>query len=349
MKLGNTTQSGRDFVLSRQALRTLTAKIKRDGIPVLLKTLYQVSAAESPLDAIAGHREVVALFERPSLAALRARGFANKYLSGYMAKSLGKVARRKILLHHYRRLDQKLGDDFYSGNSRILWREPSADGTFSIALTFNAVCHYEGDLSLVFSCDGKRIFEISFAIAPGEVIGSASRELLLIGRVQGVKDQFDAIKRATKACQDVAPQHMLMLAVQSIAQALGIECIAAVQNRDQLANLPKAYFAFDYNTFWESFLTSKTERGFYEFPVPLPQKALREVQMSHRRRTRRKREFKASVGGHLMKVSAELLRGAHAMRAARSGCRPETERTVNPAHHGHRRILQNAMTGPKIC
>ena len=119
MKLGNTTQSGRDFVLSRQALRTLTAKIKRDGIPVLLKTLYQVSAAESPLDAIAGHREVVALFERPSLAALRARGFANKYLSGYMAKSLGKVARRKILLHHYRRLDQKLGDDFYSGNSRF--------------------------------------------------------------------------------------------------------------------------------------------------------------------------------------------------------------------------------------
>lgn len=299
--------------LSRAALRTFVAKIRRDGVLTSAKALYALVIAESPAQAIARHSEVVALFERPSLAALKPLSLANKYLSNYMAKSLGKQARREILLHHYRRIDDQTSDDFHAritADPCILWRTIESDDAFAIALAFNTPSHIEGDLSVVFLCGEKRIFEISFAIVPGAVIGSARKELLLVGRVQGVKDELGAIRRAAKACHDVAPQYMLMLAAQSIAQVIGIPAIAGINNDDQLfANRADKYLAFDYNAFWETLLSSKTARDFYEMPVPLPQKPLKNIQASHRRRTRRKREFRESVVGQMIETSARALRG----------------------------------------
>jgi uncharacterized protein len=300
------------FSLTWAAALTLIRKIQRDGILLFAKTIYRICTEEWPVEAIAGHREVVALFEHQSLEPLRPQSLANKYLSGYMAKKFGKRERRRILLHHYRRIIDQTSLDFHSritAGPCILWRQFEVDDTFAIALSFNERSHYEGDLSLVFLCGEQRIFEISFAIVPGSIVGPAHDELLLIGRVQGVKDQFDAIKRATGACRDVAPQHMLILAVQSIAQTLGIQAIAGVRRDEQLANLPTMYFEFDYDAFWEALLASKTVRDFYEIPIPPPKKPLADIQASHRRRTRRKREFKESVACHIARTSAEALWG----------------------------------------
>ena len=249
--------------LARAAWSTLTNKVRRDGVAEFSRALIQLFLAEQPFGAIARHREVVAFFQQPAMAPLKSMPFANKYLSGYLAKNVGKRARRDALLHHYRCIASRAAPEFLERtitDSYLLWSKANGNEPLAIRLTFNSLSHYEGDLSVVFFSGEERIFEISFAIVPGSAIGSSKPELLFIGRVQGVKDRFAEIKRATKACGDVAPQHMLMVTINAIARALEITALAGVTDEEQLANLPDKDFRFDYNAFWEIGRASCRER-----------------------------------------------------------------------------------------
>jgi uncharacterized protein len=277
---------------------TFLSKVRRHGVVEVTKALAEVCFAEPPFAALAHHREVIAFFEQPSLAPLRSMPLANKYLSAYLGKSLGKLARRDILLHHYRRILESAVPGFFEHvftDSYLLWSKEHPNGSCAIRLTFNQPGHYEGDLSLVFMSNELRIFDVSFTIVPGSAIGAATKELLFIARVQGAKSRFVEIKRATKACGDVAPQHMLMLAVQSVAQALGIAAIAGVAHDDILPNEDGEPLKFDYDRFWENWADRPKARHFYEIAVPLPRTSLSEIQADHRRRTQRKRAFKKQV------------------------------------------------------
>jgi uncharacterized protein VirK/YbjX len=281
------------------AWATLTNKLRRDGLAEFSRSMVQLCFAENPLAAFIRHREVVAFFEQPSMTPLRSMPFANKYLSGYLAKSLGKRARREATLHNFRCIVERAEPDFLRRvltGSYVLWSQDDERGCYSIRLTFNRLTHYEGDLSVVFISGNKRIFELSFAIVPGSSVGSSTAELLCVGRVQGVKDQFEEIRRATKACKSVSPQRMLMLAVEAIAASLDIPAIAGVTDQEQLANLPNKYFVFDYNSFWETWVERAQGQRFYEVPVPLPQPAMEDVPPRHRHRARKRREFKRQVG-----------------------------------------------------
>jgi uncharacterized protein VirK/YbjX len=272
-------------------------KMRRDGVVEFTRMLAALFESERPLAAIARHREVVAFFNQPSMAPLKSRLLANKYLGGYLAKSFGKCARRDILLHHYRRIAERAEPGFLHRiltGSYLLWSKQDADTSYSITLSFDTLTHYEGDLSVVFMSGSQQILRISFSIVPGSAAGSDMAELLFVGHVQGAKHKFEEIKQATKACHDVAPQHMLMLAIQSIACALGITVIAGVTDENQLAKFPERHVRFQYNSFWENWAGRRTA-DFYEIPVPLPQTALHDIQSGHRRRTRKKREFKKQV------------------------------------------------------
>jgi uncharacterized protein len=285
------------LLLLRAALSSVLSKTRRHGVVEVTKALAEICVAEPPLAALARHREVVAFFEQPPLAPLRSMPLANKYLSAYLGKNLGKLSRREILLHHYGRILESATPDFFQHvftGSYLLWEHPR--GSCAIRLTFNKPSHYEGDLSLVFISNEQRIFEVSFTIVPGGEIGASANELLFIARVQGARNQFAEIKRATKACSDVAPQHMLMLAVQSIAQSLEIEAVAGIAHENLLPNESDEGLKFNYNTFWENWVCRPTARGFYEIPIPLPRTALSSLQMNHRRRTNKKRAFKNQVG-----------------------------------------------------
>lgn len=284
---------------------TLANKMRRDGIVEFIKALIQLCFAEPPLAAIARHSEVVAFFDHPSMAPLKPRPFANKYLSGYLAKSLGKRARRDALLHHYRCIADRAAPDFLQRVLNVpfeLWSRKDDNGCYSMALTFNTANDYEGDLSVVFTSATQRIFEISFTIVPGSAIGSDTSELLFVGRVQGVKHKLAEIKGATKACKSAAPQEMLMVAIQTIARALGIAAIAGVTEDDQLAKLPNKDFRFDYNAFWENWDGRRT-RHFYEIPVTLQQAMMPDTQSRNRQRRRKKREFKREAA---LQIAARL-------------------------------------------
>ena len=240
-------------------------------------------------------RDGVAFFDQPSMAPLKPRPLANKYLSGYLAKNLGKRARRDVLLHHYRCIADRAAPDFLHrvlNDSYELWSHHDGSIRHSITLVFNESSDYEGDLSLIFTSGTQRIFDISFTIVPGSAIGSETSELLFVGRVQGVKHKLAEIKAAARACNNSAPQEMLMVALGAIAQELGIPAIAGVTEENQLANLPNKDFHFAYNAFWENWEGRKASR-FYEIPATLPPSP--DIKARNRQRRRRKHEFKREV------------------------------------------------------
>lgn len=242
------------------------------------------------------HRDVAHLLDRPFVRGLTRRSprLVTKYLRHYLASGFDKKTRRDILEFHYRFLEARVTAEFADmlEQEPLLWWHESVEPACSIRLAFNPKDHYEGDLSLVFYQDETYLYEMSFSIVPGRTVGSAAETALLIARVQGAKDQFDSIRHVTKACGDNAPAVLLACVAFQLAAILGAKAVVGVSNDEQLWNDEKG-IVFDYDRFWLQFGAQRNARGFYEITIPYTQKPLEEISLSHRRRTRIKREFKA--------------------------------------------------------
>lgn len=255
-------------------------------------------SGESVLATVGGHIAVSEFFGRAHTRALVARipHIGNKYLVSYLASRFGKVERRRILLHHYDFAERHLIGSLYDvlfQSSPVLWRDGDSLSSSTISLAVSDH-HQEGDLSLLFKFGGELIFVVSFSVVEGPLVGSGDQAVLLVGRVQGAPNKLSEIRASTKACRDISPAHLLIAALQAVADSLRIATIAGVSNSQQLVkgSSARAAFHFNYDDFWESLLAAPTPLGFYVMPVPLLQKPLAAIAITHRRRTRRKREYK---------------------------------------------------------
>jgi uncharacterized protein VirK/YbjX len=251
------------------------------------------------------HLEVVRTLNRCGARALTKSypNYANKYATHYLAKSLGKNARREILKFHHYFLSQRVTEQFYDEilkGGKTLWQETIDENRYTISLSFNPQFHSEGDISLIFGTNDRPLYELSFSIVPGKEIGSASEQVLLIGRVQGRIGESGAIKVSTKAFHDIAPPHLLLAAALSIADALSIDAIAGVGNDDQLAKSSEEVSGcyFDYDAFWNKFFFNKNAANIYEAHIPLPEKPLEQFRRDHRRRAVLKRRIKKQIAEH---------------------------------------------------
>lgn len=256
---------------------------------------------ERLLAAIAGHRRLKRLLDQPALAALRADHPEILYrpYRRYLARSFGKSRRRAALLHHYSRVGACVGDTFFQHllqHRPCLWQQQLGAAHFAIRISFAPALHHEGDLQLIFLVDSQPLYYLAFSITPGWLVDCGAADALLIARVQGVTGNFEAIRRATKACRDVTPPALLMSAVQGIASALEVQVIAGVRNHEQLtANVDaERNVRFDYDAFWATYAGSES-RAFHLIGLPVTQKPLSQVTSAHRRRTRLKRQFKRQV------------------------------------------------------
>jgi uncharacterized protein VirK/YbjX len=120
-------------------------------------------------------------------------------------------------------------------------------------------------------------------------------QVILVGHVLGVAGNFDAIRRATKTCLDIAPPYLLMAAVQGMSDALNVDVIAGVKNTEQITSSGfGSELFFDYDAFWRSHLGTEGGR-FFLISVPISAKPLALISASHRRRTLLKRRFKSEV------------------------------------------------------
>jgi uncharacterized protein VirK/YbjX len=259
---------------------------------------------ESITATIIGHFEIVRIMNHRATLPLTKRypSLATKYFGSYLAKSFSKTSRREILKFHYQYLTRHVCESFHKQileSGAVLWDEMIDENRYMISLSFNSEWHREGDLSLVLTENNISLYEISFTVVPGDLIDDHPGQILLIARVQGARQQVEAIRRATRACHDIAPPHLLMAAAQSVAGAMQINTIGGVGNREHVSRIESEArgFFFDYDVFWETFAVKKRGADIYTISVPFPQKPFEDIKIDHRRRTRRKRQFKDRIAG----------------------------------------------------
>jgi uncharacterized protein VirK/YbjX len=224
-----------------------------------------------------------------------------KYLSPYVAANLSRGARASILIDHYTFLGQRLcGRALRSivHSRHELWSRQTDGHTYRIVLTFPRATHDEGDLALLFEADGIDIYTLSFALGPGSISGAVDGRALYIARVQGRARGLPAITHATKDCLDVSPAWSLLAAAEGVASALDIHHMLGVSARNQITadrEFPHLDLEKAYDDLWQAAGGRLLDRGFYHLAVPAEPKPLQFIQRSHRRRAKRKREFRNQV------------------------------------------------------
>jgi uncharacterized protein VirK/YbjX len=249
-----------------------------------------------------------------------------RYLRPYLGLSLDHVARRRVLLAQHDFLSRNFGPRLFadlSAPAQPLWRCASGGRQYAIWLTQVAEPHGEGDLALVFRLDDIVLYELSFTIGPDPTGSAGEDPSLLIARVQGARDRFEAIRLATRDCGDVAPAHLLLAAAEGLALAMSLPTIYGVSDDEQLArhNPYKEGCLFGYDAFWEALAGERID-GWYRFEAPILHKPLALVTVDHRRRSRRKRQLKEQLRDDVRTAFATRYRPPLALEPELSPFRP---------------------------
>jgi uncharacterized protein VirK/YbjX len=268
----------------------------RDGIRGSLVRMWRGRRSEeSLLTLVMGHWQLVRLMQSRHTHPLVQRypKMLHRYLASNFAASFPLSWRRKILFNHYRYLIDRVDELFFERlleNDFELWQHEVDGVAFTITLALTGTHHNDGDLLLTFRHDGHALYQLAFSIVPGFVVGSEIENIMLIGRVQGVRGQLEMIRRASKLCSEASLPQLLVAAAHGLAGSLEIQQLAGVKSAESIY----ADIWFDYDAFWRSFIHTETPR-FFLISVPIPEKPLIDISRAHRRRTRIKRQLKAAI------------------------------------------------------
>ncbi|HJP67962.1 MAG TPA: DUF535 family protein [Sphingomicrobium sp.] len=234
-----------------------------------------------------------------------------KYIGNYLALSLNTAQRRTALIGHHELLAKVLtfagAEDLRLGVE--VWKRDVAahEPPLRIVLEPARFAPMEGELQLrfIFRSD---LYVLTFLIAPGRTFGREAPTVLFIGGLQGLIGARQEIRDASRLNREIAPKVMLLIAVQVIAEVAGASEILAVSENDQvsMAYAP-SLLMFDYHAFWSE-VGAVGVGSCYAVPLKTPQKPLAAIPLTHRRRTRRKREEKDRIRFDIMQSLSRVFR-----------------------------------------
>lgn len=250
--------------------------------------------------------------------AVRHPAIRYKYLrANYLMGSLSTSDSLYTMIHHYRSLGARIKPCFFArlfDESPAIWEHHDQGHDFKIRLSFprhlrkSAEMHdHEGDLSLIFEMDGTPLYVLCMTLVPGKIAASrwGVRNLggaMFVGRVQGVRNQMEELRTATKTLKDIAPPRILLCAVEALTRTFGADVIIGVSNAEQLSRRmheDEAESFFDYDSFWQQAGAQATRAGLFWTPAQLPEKPIELVQQKHRSRTMAKRNFRRAITDHI--------------------------------------------------
>lgn len=236
----------------------------------------------------------------------------HKYLGEYLALFMNTANRRKALLFHYSFfLGKRLNRDFTAKimNGVIIWKNEFRGGGIHICLEQSDRMVMEGELSLVFFHDSKRLYTITFSVCRGNCLGLPHNAVLFIGGVQGQKGRSGEIRRATKFNHEISPVTMLVIAAQAIGAVLKLNAIVGVTSRWQCSSRHHEYVQnrkSSYDNLWAVF--GGIPHADKVFVLPIEGKDL-PIMGKNRARTRRKRAMKKIIRDNLIRgLEKEIIR-----------------------------------------
>ena len=205
------------------------------------------------------------------------------------------MARMQALTGHYLRLGSLAGASARYVNWRdsiVLWELGQGEPHGSLRIFLEpAWAPREGALQLRFSSGRRDLFRLTFLFAPGDLFGCPAETVLFIGGAQGGADCRIEMRQAAKANGEISPAAMLLLTGRALAKVLDIGQIFAVAQEDQIS---KDKVQLDYHSFWSK-AGGVRHGNFYKLLNERVEKPLSEIPITHRARTRRKRERKARI------------------------------------------------------
>ncbi|HEX3367099.1 DUF535 family protein [Phenylobacterium sp.] len=273
--------------------------------------LRKLSREESLLSFLINHVRVVLRFSSRKYDIYRNNipKISTRYTREYLSTELSVVEKRDIFLFHHLLLIKRFNPSSMNMMARSnlnIWNIEVNRNKYSIVMSMDKSKCGEGDVVLEFIENKTCLFDLSFTFAPGCVVGSEDASVVLITRLQGRPNRFDAIRRATKACGDIFPGHVLLGAAEGVAGTVDITRVCGVGTHQQLSSR-WGNGRFNYDGFWEELFEERCG-AWYTAAVPIPRKPLSEVSKAHRRRTKRKRLFKDAVANEVGRSLAPHLR-----------------------------------------
>jgi len=255
------------------------------------------------------HFSVLRVLSHPQCSGLLRRYpmLAFKYLGDYVALGLPVAARRSIFVSHFRSLQRLFNANFLDlvqRSSPSLWYATIDKRTFQITLEMIGVLGCEGELRLVFYMDRSEVYRLIFVFASGRDFDLPDEKLLIVTGIQGVRD-FERVKIATKTCCDIQPAHILMTAIGAIAEASGVSTILGPHETRQL--FCGAQLLFSYGDFFHNYGKEIPGQNMYRIDVPFYRKPTLAIKATHRRRNRRKRQFRTDVHQRVFEAIRQYL------------------------------------------
>jgi uncharacterized protein VirK/YbjX len=256
------------------------------------------------------HFSVLRVLAHPQCADL-ARQYpllAFKYLGDYVALGLPIAARRSTFVAHFRSLQRLFDAGFLESvqsSAPTLWHAIIGQRDFHLAIEMTGVLGSEGELRLAFHMDGSEVYRLVFVFASGYDFDVPDRVILIVTGIQGIHD-FERVKIATRSCCDIQPAHILMTAIGAIAEAVRVSTILGPHETRQL--FCGAQLFFSYGEFFRAYGKEMPGQNMYRIDVPYYRKPTLAIKATHRRRNRRKRQFRADVHRSVLRAIQPYLK-----------------------------------------
>lgn len=207
----------------------------------------------------------------------------------YLTKQLSTRQRLEIALHHhdyeFRSHSNAYRAQVYRAPGLTLW-EAELNGThFRIQLSASRDLPWEGDLSVTLRADGARLCTMSFTYVDASLFGAGSTPMMFVTRNQS-DPQRPEQQLFRQSFRHTTPHYLCLAAVFGIAEAHGMDRIAAVRGHAQIACTPEnqAVLQNSYDEFWRAFRGTELDEQAFVLPVPMTLTPLSEIKAKHRGR-----------------------------------------------------------------
>jgi uncharacterized protein VirK/YbjX len=224
-----------------------------------------------------------------------------RYLRTYYLGGRFSVAERlAVAAYHYMAVAKNFTQEFLVVSQLQgykLWSKETEGGVIDIHLRFPYTYNYDGDLCLALGSQGKDVCIITLSIAPGNIVNSTKQRILLISGIQGIAGKIDVIRNVTEICNNVTPMHLLIMAAETLADAVGATEIVGIGNRQMLRDQSQENdrCAFDYDAFWMPIVGKDAPDKTYHMNLPFMDKPIDLIPAKHRSRARKRRELRNQI------------------------------------------------------
>ncbi len=188
----------------------------------------------------------------------------------------------------------------YREGRLVLRQWSSGEQGLALVLQPGRALGREGELELHLTLDGVSAVRASFSILPGSaLLQRQDGPVMVIGNLQGAAGGRDLIRQLSGAIEKTRPSHLLLNALQGLAQGWGLAGLAGVSTQGHVyagyASLRKRV-GICYDDLWQELGASeRVSATHWALPMQWHEKSLEDVPSKKRSELRRRNTLRSET------------------------------------------------------